>query len=112
MREEVELLEDDPHPLAYEIEVPALHTGAGAGPLQMSWPSRKISPSSGGSSRLMHRSRVLLPEPLGPEHADDFAAGAARRGRFPRNTSRSPNRFWTAANFSIGSVKRLRRPWD
>ena len=36
------------------------------GPLQMSWPSRKISPSSGGSSRLTQRSRVLLPEPLGP----------------------------------------------
>ena len=36
------------------------------GPLQMSWPSRKISPSSGGSSRLMQRSSVLLPEPLGP----------------------------------------------
>ena len=63
MREQVELLEDHPDPAADEVELPAGSPSPGD-PLLV--PSRKILPSSGGSSRLMQRSSVHLPEPLGP----------------------------------------------
>ena len=99
--EEVELLEDHPDPLADEVEVPALLAGARAGPLQMSWPSRKISPCSGGSSRLTQRSSVLLPEPLGPRMQTTSPLATSRS--IPFSTSSSPKRLWMPCSLSIGS---------
>ena len=58
MRKEVELLEDDPDPLADGRDV-----GARA---VISSPSKKIRPAWIGSSRLTQRRSVLLPLPLGP----------------------------------------------
>ena len=59
VREEVELLEDDPDPLAdrRRRRRPCA---------VISSPSKKIRPESSGSSRLTQRSSVLLPLPLGP----------------------------------------------
>ncbi len=57
VREQVELLEDHADALADDIDVVL--------PL-ISWPSSRICPCSAGSSRLMQRSSVDLPEPDGP----------------------------------------------
>src|SRR3954451_8970561 len=65
----------------------------------ISWPSRKIRPELGGSSRLMHRSSVDLPEPEGPITQTTSPLPIAIST--PRNTSSFPKRFVTPSSRSI-----------
>ncbi len=60
---------------------------------EMSVPSSTISPSSIGSRRLMHRNRVLLPEPDAPMNATTLPRGTS--SETPRSTSFLPNALWT-----------------
>src|SRR3954451_25483675 len=65
----------------------------------ISWPSRNIRPELGGSSRLMHRSSVDLPEPEGPITQTTSPLPISKST--PRNTSSFPKRFVTPSRRSI-----------
>ena len=97
VREQVELLEDHADPPADEVDAPRRRPGASP---VISLPSRKMRPSSGGSSRLMQRSSVDLPEPLGPITQTTSPRSTSRLT--PRRTSSLPKRLWTFSSRSIG----------
>src|SRR6266850_5795631 len=61
----------------------------------ISVPSMRIRPRVGSSSRLMHRRRVLLPEPDGPMRM--ITSRGRTRRLMPFRTSRSPNDLWTSS---------------
>ncbi len=74
----------------------------------MSRPSSTIRPCSGGSSRLMHRNRVLLPLPLGP--ITQTTSPWRTDMLIPRRTCRSPKLLWTSSSSSIGWAGTRQRP--
>jgi hypothetical protein len=69
-------------------------TGSGAKPgALMSMPSNTIAPSSIGSSRLVQRSMVDLPDPEAPMSDTTWPASMSRS--MPSRTTRSPKDFRT-----------------
>ena len=63
-------------PLLHHDDAARARAHASAGrlmsrPLNMTWPFAAVS-------RVMARSRVVLPAPFGPEHGDEFALGDVR----------------------------------
>src|SRR6266849_466104 len=66
----------------------------------ISVPSTRIRPRVGSSSRLMHRRKVLLPDPDGPMRM--ITSPGRTRRLMPFRTSRSPNDLWRS---SISSRK-------
>src|SRR5207244_8192555 len=70
-----------------------------AGPPETALPSSRTSPSLGRSSRARSRSKVLVPEPLGPTIAMRAAGGMANRSR--SRTTRAAYRWRTPTSSSM-----------
>ena len=102
VREEVELLEDHPDPLADEVELVARLAGARARPLADVLALEEDLALLGRLEQVDAAQQRALAGAARPDHADDLARATSRS--MPRSTWRSPKRLWIPSSFSIGSA--------
>ena len=103
MREEVELLEDDPDPLADEVELPALLAGARSGPFADVAALEEDLAFLGRLEQVDAAQQRALAGAARAEDADDFAFGDVEVDR-PQHLERRRSACGSRAGLSIGSA--------